>query len=228
MNREPFWTYSADEVGEVLRIFLLFKFGGFSIDFGIISLKNFNNLPKNFVCSKFRFKILSSILKLNFDHIGHDLSEEFLNSVLSSFKKIPKDDEIDEILLNLKHDYFQANYSGVESPSTILTEIIRKKCKNLKFDYKKLKNCKGLKVLPLSECPPAFLKNWEKLFYENEKKKVLEKIKNSHFLNVWNDQWYGNDFKKKEKKFKINSKSAIVDIMKEKCPRVFENLDNEF
>jgi hypothetical protein len=28
MNREPYWSYSADEVAEVFRMFLLYRYGG--------------------------------------------------------------------------------------------------------------------------------------------------------------------------------------------------------
>lgn len=115
----------------------------------------------------------------------------------------------------------------MRSPQDVFSNIIKKRCKSFIIESTKASVCKGFTVLPISECPPAFRKNWLKLFDEDESRMVLNKIKRSHFLNVWTDQSFKN-LEDIDGMFEVNSKTALMEIMRKNCPKVFSTLEKFF
>lgn len=86
---------------------------------------------------------------------------------------------------------------------------------------KTFNQCEDFAIIPASECPPTFHGNWLKFFEENAARRVLGKIKDAHFLNTWSDA-------KNPGKLKKQSKAAFAEIFRQKCPKVFSMIENEF
>lgn len=106
-------------------------------------------------------------------------------------------------------------------------KVVTSFCNGTKLSAKNGTQCGNFTVLPTSKCYPIFYNEWRKIFQDEFRDYVLEKIKDlgGHFLHVWNKM---QDFGKTTFKLKFDSDSAYMSLAKLHCPKVYETLVKYF
>lgn len=82
--------------------------------------------------------------------------------------------------------------------------------------------CWGFKVFPRSTFYAVNSKSWQMFFNPNVTETVLQMIKDSVIVHVWNKHSANKNIQK------INRKTAYEVIASENCPKVYEASGGEF
>jgi hypothetical protein len=98
----------------------------------------------------------------------------------------------------------------------LLTKVIKKYC-NID-DFEKSTDCEGLTILPIEKCYAVAGWQWKYFFQESRTYKVLDAVKDSHFIHLWN-------YQSNHKHLQTAKPAALNVLAAEYCPRVFESND---
>lgn len=145
---------------DVVRLLLLWKYGGTYIDTDMIVRIELNQLPHNYICR---------------DH-------GFLNGAILNLNKI-KGREFAEIFMKDMVEYFNGTDWGSNGP-IMLQRVLSKVCGT--NDVNLMSECEGFHVLPDRFCYPIKGVRWMDLFDEKISKKILKKVEFSVVVHFWN------------------------------------------
>lgn len=100
-------------------------------------------------------------------------------------------------------------------------------CNGTKLSSQNGTKCGNFTVLPTSKCYPIMYHEWKKMFQDEHKDYVLQKLNDTkaYFTHVWNklQEWENAKFQ-----LSFDSKSAYVELAKSHCPRVYQTLEKYF
>lgn len=101
----------------------------------------------------------------------------------------------------------------------MLTRILTSLCERIDVDEVKRENCKGLSILPFTSFYPLPYFEIRHLNDHKRKRKILQKLKNSYGMHLWNSIT-------KKTIFDLKDDNAIVELMETHCPAIYnEYLD---
>jgi lactosylceramide 4-alpha-galactosyltransferase len=145
---------------DIIRLILLYKYGGTYIDSEMIVRKNLSHV-KNFLCDEGFYAIRDSVI--NFDQ--RERVEVLLEDMIKNF-----DGNIED-----------------QQGSILLTRVMEKLCQSPRVKMKKdRRNCEGYNILNKEVCYPVDSTSYWKLFEESEKEIALEMISNSSIVHLFN------------------------------------------
>ncbi|KAG5671241.1 hypothetical protein PVAND_001450 [Polypedilum vanderplanki] len=176
---------------DIIRLFLLYKYGGTYIDNEMIVKKNVSHV-KNFLCDEGYYSIIDSIM--NFEQ--RELVEILIEDMIKNF-----DGNIED-----------------QQGSILLTRVMEKLCQSPRVKMKMdRKNCEGFNILNKEICYPLDSENYWKLFDESQTDNVLEIIKNSSIVHLFNPL---------SKKLTKDPKTAAGQLMMQFCPNSYQLADD--
>jgi lactosylceramide 4-alpha-galactosyltransferase len=153
--------FRQSHTSDIMRMLLLWKFGGTYLDTDMIVRKKIDSVQSNFACAE---------------------SEEYMNGAIINF-----DLKIGKKLIEIFIEDLIANFSGTEYSQNgpfLVTRVLKKLC-NTKI-ISGMKECQGFHVLPKEKCYPIEWRHWEKLMNENDADSVMEKVNDSIVVHFWN------------------------------------------
>ncbi|XP_030243581.1 lactosylceramide 4-alpha-galactosyltransferase-like [Drosophila navojoa] len=188
-------SFLMHHLSDLLRLLTLYRYGGIYLDMDVMLLRTFEDLHLNYACSMGNQSISNSILGLEPKGFGHQLAEW----LLQDFRK------------NLVRDSFDS------TEHKFLLRVLQEVCstRNVTLMVRDPKRCKGFRVFNVSEFYEVPLKQSELLLDQNLASEMLERIKNSRIIHIWNRfsaKW----------PLKTDSKSAYMQLAAKHCPKVFK------
>jgi lactosylceramide 4-alpha-galactosyltransferase len=184
-------VYKIVHTADILRLLLLWKFGGYYLDTDMIVQKSFDSLPTNFACRANNELINNAFLSFDKKN-GRKLVEMFIEDLVKNFN---------------------GDDWGSNGPKMI-TRVSKKLCQT--EDFQKMidqKDCDGFHVLPQELCYAIPYFDWEKLVEEKFAEQTMKAVENSFTVHFWNK--FSKSFKLQK-----NSTAAYVQLAKCFCPRV--------
>jgi hypothetical protein len=106
----------------------------------------------------------------------------------------------------------------------MLTSSVRAFCNNSDIPDKIENICGNFTTFPSVKCYPYNYGGWKKVFQEDAKDEVLEKLKSTgaFFIHIWNKM---QDFDKSHFELMTNSTSAYIHLAKIHCPKTFQAVE---
>lgn len=156
--------FKAVHTSDVLRLLLLWKFGGTYLDTDMIVRKRLN--IKNFACRQSETEVNNAFL--NFNGLqGQKLAKKFIKDVVDNFNG----------------DYFVSN-----GPVAI-TRVVKKLCRTEDMtEIMNMKFCENFNVLDLPLCYEIGYYEWKKFFDDNAAVEVYERVSQSLVVHFWHKE----------------------------------------
>lgn len=186
---------------DVLRLLLLWSYGGTYLDSDVIVRRRLDSVPANFVCDDVANTLNGAVV--NFDvhkNNSGELAERFIENMIEKFN---------------------GSVWGSNGP-LLFTRVLTQLChtKNT-LEMVKIGNCQGFHVLPRQYCYPVPGVSWEKFFDESQTKDVMTQVKNSLVVHFWNNL-------SKKTHLRADSSAAYTQLARKFCPKVIESCGEFF
>ncbi|KAG5666936.1 hypothetical protein PVAND_014941 [Polypedilum vanderplanki] len=198
-------SYPVAHLSDILRVLLLYKYGGQYLDLDTITITQLSSIKKeNSACAESKNIVANGILNL-------DLKSGF--QISYSYAK------------NLAEHYDPTSWGG--NGPLMLTNVIKSYCPNVDLVVENATQCGNFTVLPQNKCYPIMYDEWFKVYQEEHTGKMLEKITNSkpYFIHFWNKM---GDFENKKFELPFTSQAAYMELAKIHCPKVYKTLVKYF
>ncbi|CAG9806893.1 unnamed protein product [Chironomus riparius] len=146
------------DISKLIRLLLLWKYGGIYIDSKMIVKESLKNL-KIFLCNDDTGSTAYNVMEFE----EKNIVEIFINNTLRDFT------------------------TGNKATSLFTAKIVEKLCENSKKEYNR-KACKGFKVMSKEFCYPLSDDIIWQLFDEKYKGNIMMLVKKSAIINMWNEK----------------------------------------
>ena len=106
-------------------------------------------------------------------------------------------------------------------------EVVSSFCNQAEMSTEETTHCGNFTALPRDKCYPVFYTEWQKIFQDEHKDYVMEKVKDAgaYFLHVWNKI---QDFDNETFSLTFESKSAYMHYARNHCPKVYQSIVKYF
>jgi len=197
-------TYLTNNISNLLRLLLLWRFGGTYLDLDVISLTSLESIPeKNFVYAQ-----------------NNDLSKKgALNNAILTLD-LETGREIAELMAKDFVKSYNGNVWGQNGPR-VATSALRSYCNFGNVTITEPFRCPNLIIFPKQK---AYEINWREanyFFKEKYAESTMERLKDSHFTHIWNKVSTNEVIHK-------NATSAYVMLAKAYCPSIFYRSGGSF
>lgn len=147
---------------DVLRMLLIWKYGGTYLDSDMIVRLELNQLPQNYICKDHGY-LNGAIINLDTKR-GKKFAEIFMKDMLENFNGT--------VWGSVGPDIFLRVMSKICGTSVV----------------REMRNCDGFNLLPDEFCYPIKGVNWMELFDESSSnsKRVMDKVEYSYVVHFWN------------------------------------------
>lgn len=185
-------SHRTTHTSDIIRLLLLWKYGGTYLDLDVIVRRDFNSVASNFACPVTDAYLNPAILNL-------DLREG---------KKIA------ELLMEYTSQYFDG--SDALNGQILLTEAANQLCNATSTSQMTFTDdCRGFHVLHRPMCFAVTNYNWEWLVQEDFANDTLMRVLGSLVVHFWNQKTKNIELRK-------DSKAAYVQLAHQHCPRVMQ------
>lgn len=192
--------FVVSHTSDVLRLLVLWKYGGHYLDSDVIVQKSLDLLPSNSACDDTCETVNGAVLNLDPNEVGRKWSEKFLNEMLKTFN---------------------GSDWGNNGP-LLITRVLIESCKtNKSSEMIKQGDCEGFHVLPNKFCYPITGVFWYRFFKKRFSEKALRAVKESVVVHFWNNL-------SKKTHLKVDSNAAYVVLAKQFCPKVMATCKDSF
>lgn len=193
-------VFVVSHTSDVLRLLVLWKFGGTYLDTDIIVRQRIDSVPSNFACDDTDNTVNGAILNFSHDENGRRLAEMFMEDLIKNFN---------------------GAIWGSNGP-LLVTRVLKNLCKtNVTKEIIAKGNCEGFHVLPNKSCYPITGLSWAKFFNETLSKYVMQKVEEALVVHFWNNL-------SKHTQLSVNSSAAYVQLAKQFCPKVISSCGDFF
>lgn len=191
--------FRVEHTSDVLRLLLLWKFGGTYLDMDTIDRKKLDSVQSNYACPESRVYMNGAIL--NFDNEGgKDLAEIFIKAMVQNFDGASR---------------------GQNGP-ILISDVLEKLCNASTTSEMVMKgNCNGFHVLPRKMCYPVDGYHWRRLMDEVYSNETMAKVEESLVVHFWNHNT-------KNVKLLRNSTAAYIRLANQFCPKVMQSCEEYF
>lgn len=183
---------------DLLRLFLLWKFGGFYLDTDFIVLKSFDELKPNFAVADAGYWINNAAMAF-----GTGVGRYFTRAALNKFL-----------------DTYNPELYAVNGPD-LLTMLARKLCGTILTAQMAPYNCFGLYVLPNHTFYPIRYESLDPFFNPTFVQRSLKMVENSFAVHTWN-ACTGNVT------IKVGTPAFLEVLAQQHCPVVYEHCGGTF
>lgn len=191
-------AFKVEHTSDVLRLLLLWKYGGTYLDTDMIVMKKLDSVASNYACVQDIWYVNGAILNFD-DKKGKELAKMFIRALIANFNG----------------DYFVTNGPG------LITSVLEGLCKvNVSMMAEK-KECQGFHVHPEEVCYPIPYQSWELLMDEIYADEVMNKTRDSIVVHFWNNLSHG-------KKIEVDSKAGYIQLARKFCPKTLKHIKNYF
>lgn len=192
-------NYRTEHTSDVLRLLVLWKYGGTYLDTDMIVRRNLDSIPSNFACVQDDDYVNGAIL--NFDTLrGKRLSEIFIQALVENFDG----------------ENFASN------GPVLITNCLQGLCQTDNVTVMEtMPQCKGFHVMKRNYCYSIPYYWWRMLFSEETVEYTMEQVVDSIVVHFWNNLSVGT-------KLDIKSKAPYVQLARKYCPKVFKTLVDFF
>lgn len=192
--------FVVSHTSDVLRLLMLWKYGGTYLDGDMIVQKPLDSVLPNYACDETCNALNGAILNLDQSESGHGLAEIFMKDLAARFN---------------------GSDWGCNGPM-LFTRVLQKLCKtNETQKMIEMKTCEGFHVLPSNFCYAIPGLSWEKFFNETFADDVLKLTNESLVVHLWNNM-------SKKSLLRVNSTAAYVQLAKRYCPKVMASCGEFF
>lgn len=192
--------FVVSHTSDVLRLLILWKYGGHYLDTDVIVQKNLDSLPSNSACDDTCETVNGAVLNLDHSKIGRNWSEKFMDEMLKTYN---------------------GSDWGNNGP-LLITRVLIESCKtNKSAEMIQLGDCEGFHVLPNKLCYPITGLSWKMFFNEQYTEQALRAVEDSVVVHFWNNI-------SKKTPLKVDSNAAYVVLAKQFCPKTFAGSGDSF
>lgn len=185
-------SHQATHTSDVVRLLLLWKYGGTYLDLDVIVRRDINTVASNFACP---------------------VTETYLNPSILNLDLIDGKN-IAELLMEYTSQYFDG--SDASNGQLLLTEAANQLCNTTSTSEMTFKDdCRGFHVLHRPMCFAVNSYNWEWLVQEDFANDTLMRVVGSLVVHFWNQKTKNIELRK-------DSKAAYVQLAHQHCPRVMQ------
>lgn len=193
-------VFVVSHTSDVLRLLVLWKFGGTYLDTDMIVRQRLDSVPSNFACDDTDNTLNGAILNFSHDKNGRQLAERFMDDLIKNFN---------------------GAIWGSNGP-LLVTRVLKTLCKtNITKEMSAKGSCDGFHVLPKELCYPISGLSWAKFFNETMSDYAMQKVDNAIAVHFWNNL-------SKHEKLSVNSSAAYVQLAKQFCPKVISSCGEFF
>ncbi|XP_030751737.1 lactosylceramide 4-alpha-galactosyltransferase-like [Sitophilus oryzae] len=183
----------------LFRLLLLWKYGGIYMDLDVIVIKSLESLPNNFAAAESGSKINNDVIGFSKKGVGHD--------------------HVQVSLEDLSDKYKGDSWTG--NGPDITTTLAKRLCNTGDVSKMAGQTCKDFQIYPSNTFYPISWQDWESYFNPDKMDHVMEKIKDSYVVHVWNKL-------SKDKRVHLYEESPYLKLAREYCPETVRNLEEAF
>ncbi|KAG5667862.1 hypothetical protein PVAND_015831 [Polypedilum vanderplanki] len=194
--------YRIEHTSDILRLLVLYKFGGLYLDLDVVSFYPVKLINKrNFICLEGDNLFANCILKFD-----REDGKKYIESYFDQLEKTYNPDA----------------WTGIGN--TLISQVFLTFCNSTELHNNKFGKCDKITALPTDKCFAIMYGSFKNFYEENSKDEVLDKIfqSGSFFIHIWNKML---TFDNQTYKINHQSKSAYAQIAKVYCPKTFEVAD---
>jgi lactosylceramide 4-alpha-galactosyltransferase len=185
---------------DVLRLLMLWKYGGTYLDLDVIVRKRLDSVKTNFVC----------------DDVGNIVNGAVMNFVNTKAGRVLVEEFMTDLAIN-----FNGTGWGCNGPYMI-TRVLKRLCKtNETLEMVAMQDCEGFHVLPRHFCYPIMGFTWADLFNENFGESVMRQVNESIVVHFWNNL-------SKSTQLSVNSSAGYARLARLFCPKVISSCGDFF
>lgn len=191
--------WKVEHTSDVVRLMLLWRFGGSYVDTDVIVRQKFDSIPLNYACPE---------------------STTYINGAIMNFESSKDNPLINEFVTDLITNF--NGHSWGDNGPTMLTRVLRRLCDtNSTTEMFSKGNCEGFHVLRQEICYPVGGMQCYELFTDSMANETMTKVENSlavHFWNAATKKW----------KLRKNQTCAYIQLAKQFCPKVMSQSNENF
>lgn len=192
-------NFKIEHTSDVLRLLVLWKYGGTYLDLDMIVRKSFDSVEPNFACLQNDHEVNGAILNFDMDN-GRNLLDNFIQNLVNNFNGY----------------YFIAN-----GPA-LITRVVKKICQTDNMtEIAEMENCQGFHVFKKTSCYEISWTERMKFLEEQYAVEVIKRLKNSIVVHFWNRL-------SKTVRLNVNSSAAYIWLAQHYCPKVLDACEEYF
>lgn len=185
-------SHKTTHTSDVLRLLLLWKYGGTYLDLDTIVRRDIGSVASNFACP---------------------VTDTYLNPAVLNLDR-GDGREIAEFLMQQTSQFFDG--SDALNGQLLLTDVVSQLCDvTSTSEMTFIDSCRGFHVLHRPMCFAVNSYNWEWLVQEEFAEDTLMRAVGSLVVHFWNQKTKNIELRK-------DSKAAYVQLAREHCPRVMQ------
>ncbi|XP_034098794.1 lactosylceramide 4-alpha-galactosyltransferase-like [Drosophila albomicans] len=184
-----------EHISYLLRLLVLYRFGGFYVDFDVLFMRTLMNLPENFLGAESEHSLASSLLSLAPSGIGRQFIKECLRDFQQHFDAKNWRKNGDQLINRVA-----SKFCGTQNVSAMLDNR---------------SGCRGLQIHDWYAFYAVQRSYVQDFFDPARVKETLELTNGSYLVHLWNKLSY-------ELPVKFNTDTAYGKLAKQYCPKVFE------
>jgi lactosylceramide 4-alpha-galactosyltransferase len=183
--------FKVEHTSDIVRIMVLWKYGGTYLDTDVITKQKLDSLPLNYACPESEAEVCNGIL--NFQNIND-------NFLVGTFA--------DDLIRN-----FDGSVWAINGPA-MMTRVLQKLCNTTQtVQMVSKRNCESFHVLPRKACYAVGWKENYRLMKDSEATESMKVIKDSTFVHFWNKMTKNQILLKSQK-------AAYIQLAYQFCPKV--------
>ncbi|XP_050297520.1 lactosylceramide 4-alpha-galactosyltransferase-like isoform X2 [Anthonomus grandis grandis] len=207
---EPLWksgrvkasNYPLAHISDVLRLLVLWKYGGIYLDLDIVVIKNLDTLPTNFAGAETSDVLASGVMGYDAEGTGHQFLTKCLNDL---------------------NEHFDGVLWAANGPLLITRNIMARCPDKQAKDVISSGHCEDFYIMSTPSFYPIHWSEWYKYFDPN----LLTTIENeidakSYLIHVWNKLSVDKLIPKNQ------TEVPYLHVAKRYCPEVVKQLDEYF
>ncbi|XP_034474047.1 lactosylceramide 4-alpha-galactosyltransferase-like [Drosophila innubila] len=192
--------YLVNNISNLLRLLMLYRYGGIYMDMDVVVLRSFEDETVNFLCPESKISITNAVIGLKPKGFGHKLGELFLRDFQN----------------NYNGDIWTHN--GPKSLSRVMSKICEVNNVSLMLDRHQ---CHGIKLFPINVFYEIRVDQWTHFFDPKLANETLERLNNSYLTHLWNSISH-------KRSLRVDSDAAYIQLAKQNCPKVLDATSKRF
>ncbi|XP_060665854.1 lactosylceramide 4-alpha-galactosyltransferase-like [Drosophila nasuta] len=193
--------YLMNNISNLLRLLVLYRYGGLYLDMDMLVLRRFENESINFLGAEPNFSVGNSVIGLKPYGFGRKLAELFLLD-------------------------FQRNYNGniwAQNGPRSVSRVMSYVCNtnNITVMQQDLLRCQGIKIFPVKDFYEIAGHELQYFFDPKFANATMKRLQNSYLTHIWNHQ-------SSMKPLKVDSEAGYIQLAAQHCPAVLKVTEKWF
>ncbi|KAG8244529.1 hypothetical protein J6590_019781 [Homalodisca vitripennis] len=191
--------HPVEHVSDVIRLLVLWRFGGTYMDIDVVSIRPLDELGTNYAGWQDEFTIASGVLNFAPDGFGHHI--------------------LTECLFDLR-DNFEPHEWSTNGP-LLITKTIMRLCGITYGGERISRKCREFTDYPIPVFYPIYYTQWQLFFDEKQTKRVLNLLNDTYVVHLWNKM-------SSQRTIRVGSGQAYGILAAKYCPKAYRNCGVKF